>query len=142
MHNKDFVNLRKQLRELRTRSGLTQSEVAERLGLDHRTISAIETGKIEPGIRAISWYCQYFHITPNHLLGYDDYVHTSSSLNEDEQILIDHYRSLPLWRKKSLRELIQHNGPYIDTHEIEFLIEHDRYDRQDYINQDQETTIS
>ena len=42
--------MRSQVRELRERSGWSQGDLGERLGVSRQTVNAIETGKYDPSL--------------------------------------------------------------------------------------------
>lgn len=70
---------------LRKREGLTQSELAERIGTTQNLITAWENGKTAPGLRYILKICEEFHVTPNWLLGFDfddDLIEAQRQLDE------------------------------------------------------------
>lgn len=48
-----------QLKECRTAAGLTQEELADRLGVTRQTINAIEAGKYQPTLY-LAWLCAKF----------------------------------------------------------------------------------
>ena len=60
------------LRQLRIERGLTQRECAERLGLDHSTISAYENDLRQPPCDILLKLAQLFEVTTDYLLGNPD----------------------------------------------------------------------
>ena len=57
------------LRELRQ---LKQEQLAERVGVTKQTVSNWENGNMMPSVDAFLRVTEFFHTTPNYLLGYDD----------------------------------------------------------------------
>lgn len=58
----------KNLRLLRISHGISQTELADRLGVNQRTISAWETGICEPDLNTLSKICSVFNEDYNGLL--------------------------------------------------------------------------
>ena len=57
------------LKKLRKRSGLTQRQLAEKIGAKHNSISNWETGQNEPDTETIQKLCACLSVTANDLLG-------------------------------------------------------------------------
>ena len=57
------------LRELRTKHGFTQAEIAGKLGLDRSTYTYYETGKTKPELAVIVILCELYHVSADELLG-------------------------------------------------------------------------
>ena len=70
------------LRELRQ---LKQEQLAERVGVTKQTVSNWENGNMMPSVDAFLRITEFFHTTPNYLLGYDEkaYIDTTG-LSENE----------------------------------------------------------
>lgn len=58
----------KRLRQLREESGLTQSEVAERVGLIYQTVAKYERGEMEPTWAVVLAFADVFAVTPDAFL--------------------------------------------------------------------------
>ena len=56
-------------REARTHLGLTQAEVAEKLGIAHMLYSRLERGKMLPSVPTLLRMCAVLHIAADKLLG-------------------------------------------------------------------------
>ncbi|RKH36367.1 XRE family transcriptional regulator [Corallococcus praedator] len=56
-------------REARTHLGLTQAEVAEKLGLAHMVYSRLERGKMLPSVQTLLRMCSVLRISSDELLG-------------------------------------------------------------------------
>ncbi|CAM4541143.1 MULTISPECIES: helix-turn-helix transcriptional regulator [Myxococcus] len=59
-------------REARTQLGLTQAEVAEKLGLAHMVYSRLERGKMLPSVQTLLRMCAVLRIGSDELLGLAD----------------------------------------------------------------------
>lgn len=56
----------------REKKGLTQEQLAEKLGYSRSKIGMYENGKREPGLEEIDAFCDFFNIDANYLLGKSD----------------------------------------------------------------------
>lgn len=72
--NKNKILIGKILKETRSSLGLTQEEVAEKLGLAPRYISDIERDKTKGSIDTLVKLCNIYHITPTYVL--QDYLNS------------------------------------------------------------------
>ncbi len=61
-------NFKENLRFLRLNSGLTQKQLAEKLNVDQRTVSAWEKGVSEPDFETLDKLCEIFKEDYNGLL--------------------------------------------------------------------------
>lgn len=48
---------------------ITQSDLANALGMTQRKISFLETGTTEPSLKDITALCKYFNVSADYLLG-------------------------------------------------------------------------
>ncbi len=55
------------LRQLRREAGLTQAEVARRLGVSHPTLNRLESGGQDPTLRTLSQLCRALCCEPGDL---------------------------------------------------------------------------
>lgn len=62
----------KRLRELRIENNLTQRQLADKIGVDFRTVSFWETGRFEPNLEQIVKLCAFFSVSADYLLGIKD----------------------------------------------------------------------
>ena len=76
---KDDLNER--IHDLRERAGLTQTDLARRLGVTRSCVNAWEMGISRPSIDNILSLGRIFHTTTDYLLGFDNH----------ETILIENY---------------------------------------------------
>ena len=66
------VKLAERLRELRGRKGVTQSQVAEYLGLKLRAYQYYESGEHRPEYEKLMALADFFGVTTDYLLGRTD----------------------------------------------------------------------
>lgn len=66
------VKIGKILKELRNKQDLKQADMANMLGITDKAYSAYETGYTLPPLEKIFILCEYFHVSPNLLLGFDE----------------------------------------------------------------------
>ena len=110
------VNLN--MRKLRIKAGMTQRELGEKIGLDHRSISAYENGHYEPGASVIIKYCDVFHITPDELLGYHTHEEDARYfLTPDEINMVMAFRRRPEYVQTSVKTLCLHGYRFLSEEE-------------------------
>ena len=73
----------KNFREFR---GLTQHDLAERLGKSKNVISNWERGDNSPNLDEVEKLCEIFGVTPNQLFGWDPYGPYIEYLHKKEKI--------------------------------------------------------
>lgn len=85
----------------RKKSGLSQENVAEKLGVSRQTISKWETGETLPDIRQAKGLAMLYHVTLDELIEYDfderQAQEMIDSISEEAQARIDWNK---LWSKK------------------------------------------
>lgn len=72
----DFGNI---LKQLRTERNLTQSELAEKLGLSKSSISMYENGKREPDFENLEMIADFFNVRLMYLIGAESRETTTPS---------------------------------------------------------------
>lgn len=77
------------LKSLRESNGLTQDELAEKVGVTKQAISQYERGVRRPDFDTLSALCDLFNVSTDFLLGKSDY--TSRLLDENELSMVDGY---------------------------------------------------
>lgn len=65
------IRFGRRLKSLRLSSGMTQIQLAEKIGMSPSTIGMYEQGRREPGLDIIFNMCEIFEVHPNELLGYE-----------------------------------------------------------------------
>ena len=86
------------MKKARIRAGLTQAQMAEKIGVAPPTYSLYESGNREPDIKKIKQIAIILGITGNELLGIDDEgneIGVTASLTNHEERMLDKYRALP-----------------------------------------------
>lgn len=78
-------------RYLRKRAGLTQVELAEKLGLSKGMISMCENGERRPSYETLEAIADFFNVDMNFLLGYDQ---STSKLSQRATTFAAMYDSL------------------------------------------------
>lgn len=107
MPNKDFSAM---LKYLRNRSGLTQMEIAKKLGVAKSTISMYENGQREPEFETLEALADYFNVTMDFLLGRDmnnPATAMSDGITNDERAFVERFRRLSSERKTLLLAQLQ-----------------------------------
>ena len=73
------------LKDLRKKAGLSQAELAKRIGVSKSSINMYERGEREPGLEILEAIADFFNVDMNYLLGSSDVI--SESSNIDHQFL-------------------------------------------------------
>lgn len=84
------------IKELRTEAGLTQQELADRLGISKQAISAYETGIRRPSFDIADALADFFGVSIGYLSGSTDhreaYPRHDLPLTSEETALLEAYR--------------------------------------------------
>lgn len=64
-------NFGARLKALRTKKGLTQSELAKKLGISTSAVGMYEQGRREPDSRLLKKICELFSVSTDYLLSYE-----------------------------------------------------------------------
>lgn len=89
------MNFGDKLKRLRLASGLTQDELAVKLGTSKQSISRYENSEREPNIRTAKAIASALNVSLEELAqGFTQQTTSSADLSPDERQLIDDYRSL------------------------------------------------
>ena len=111
------------LKELRAERHVTQTELAQAIGVSPGNVGDWERGRSKPGYDALVALSRYFEIQADYLLGLNpslekeridlsDYIKTQglscdgSPLSEDEADLVAMYRLLPSHEREDLFDLV------------------------------------
>ena len=64
----DYIKIGKRIKQVRIKSGISQKEMAERLGISRSGYSNYENEHREPGINLIYSFCKEFGMTIDELI--------------------------------------------------------------------------
>ena len=87
--------LNERLRELRTASGMSQVDLAEKLGVSKQSVSNWENDNIQPSIDMLLKISRTFNVSTDFLLGEDNHRYievtklTKSQIHHVQQIIND-----------------------------------------------------
>ena len=74
----------KRLKELRTKKGNTQKEIADYLGITAAAYSLYERGSREPNMTMLNKIAKYYNVSPSYLLGFDSPEVIAAHFDGDE----------------------------------------------------------
>lgn len=111
------------LKEMRSKKGMTQGELAKAVGVSPGNVGDWETGKSKPGYNALAALARIFEVSADYLLELDpspvkaevdlsQYKNEQglacdgSPLSEDEADLVAMYRLLPSHEREDLFDLV------------------------------------
>lgn len=90
------------IKELRAEKGLTQTDLAEYLGVNQTAAGKYERGDLEPNLSVLIKLSRLFEVSVDYIIGNSDDLgvisianEKSSSLAKDEQSVLNAYRALP-----------------------------------------------
>ena len=102
------------LKNARIRAGLTQAQVAEKIGVAPSSYSFYESGKREPDVLKIKQIAAVLGVTGDDLLGIElASTYIMERLTNEESEMLDKYRALPRGFKNIVDGLI--NGLYAEV---------------------------
>lgn len=83
-------DLNERIHDLRERSGLTQTDLAMRLGVTRSCVNAWEMGVSRPSLDNILSLARIFHTTTDYLFGYDnrDVIHIDGFTLEEKELVM------------------------------------------------------
>lgn len=101
--------------ELRKEKKLTQTELANQLGIDQTTVSKWELDKALPDTATLIKLAEYFDVSTDYLLSRSSFYYpdkltqngASDGLTSEERDIINKYRTLPDKIKKTIRDQIE-----------------------------------
>lgn len=80
----------KKIKELREKSGLTQRQLSERIGIGKSTLAMYETKDRMPSPEVLVKIASYFHVSTDYLFGLEKQKKTDlSGLTEDDIQIIE-----------------------------------------------------
>lgn len=74
------------LKQLRILKGLSQEELGKRLGVSKQAISNWEVENVTPALDMFQNIANFFNVTPNYMLGYDEHVKIDVDGLEEHEI--------------------------------------------------------
>jgi transcriptional regulator with XRE-family HTH domain len=98
-----YVNFGLRIKHLRLEKGLTQEELAGKLGLKKSTISLYESNGRQPDYETLIKLADIFGVTIDGLFGRGDLF----PLTDDERTFLDHYKSLPVKEKNEAESYLK-----------------------------------
>lgn len=96
----------------RMQAGMTQEELAERLGVSNKLVWSWEKNRTEPKPEAVSKMLQIFDIDIRDLT-----KQINANLSYDEYLLIEQYRSVPNSERQRIKAYIQFAAEIIKRRE-------------------------
>ena len=108
------------IKELRIEAGLTQSELAARLGLNQTAVGKYERGQLEPSIATLKALSALFECSIDYLLyNTDDFGNitvqgASPSFTNEEMELVRVFRKLPADLQRRATAYMRNLGELID----------------------------
>ena len=95
------------MKNARLKAGLTQNQLAEKIGVAKSTYSLYESGKREPDIPKIKQIASVLGMTGNELLGIEeDDSMVVVRLTNTEDKMMDMFRALPENQRKLVYDLV------------------------------------
>lgn len=95
------------LRELRSHTGLTQDQLAEKLGVSKRTQGNYESGASDPTAPYLSMAASQLGFDVPYILNGVRTTPTSDSLSEVEHSILKQYQSIPEDDQKAIRRILK-----------------------------------
>jgi len=77
------MTMGERIKELRKKSGMTQTDLAKKLGVTKGTISTWETGSRSPSFEVIDELCDMFHASMDYIMGRTD-VNSFHEMTEED----------------------------------------------------------
>ena len=102
----------KNLKKLRTESGISQRELAENIGVSQQSINKYENHNIEPDIETLIRMADFFDTSVDYLVGHSRIRRriepvSTYDLNKDEATVMDGFRQLSRKQRKAISQLIE-----------------------------------
>ncbi len=104
--------MKDKIKALRLDLGLTQKELANKIGSTPKSIWAYENGTAKPPYDVLIEYAKLFDVSTDYLLGLEDdfgqkVITSPDTYSKEERQLIEDYRTLSPALKKMLQDTIQ-----------------------------------
>lgn len=104
----------KNLEYLRKSRNITQSELANKIGVDQTTIGRWEDGNREPTVGNVSNIAKYFGVSIPNLLDKDLSKESDNKIDDNIQVLLDAYQGLSDSDKEFMKNMIIERRKQID----------------------------
>lgn len=105
------MKIGKNIRNIRKSRGLTQEEVAERMGLVKATISSWEIDRTRPNMAKLEELCEALCCQKSDIVGKDE-IAVSRQLTPEEWELIVEYRNSDELSREAVRRLLRYKEAF------------------------------
>ena len=99
-------NLADRSREIRTRLGLSQNDVAKALHVTRGFISNVENGRVNMSMRLMVYYAQLMHVSLDEIAGLTDKQYLNTALDNE---IMEEVSQLSLEEKNGLLNYLRAN---------------------------------
>lgn len=84
-----YIILDERIKELREQNGLTQTELAKKIGVTRSSVNGWEMGISIPSIMKLVELAMFFHVTTDYLLGMDNAKRLDvDNLTDEERAIV------------------------------------------------------
>lgn len=123
-------NLKERIKFLRNTLGVSQQELADKVGVSKSSINMYERGEREPSIETMEAIADYFNVDMDYLIGKSNYKSKYAwldSIKEDdegfscsksEKLHIQKYRALPDEGKKRVDNVLDFEYSYVTADDV------------------------
>lgn len=91
------------LKKLREKTGTTQRQLAEAIGVSQQSVNKYENHNIEPDIETLVRIADYFAVSVDTVIGHAE---DDGELTENERLLLQKYRRLTPKRRAAVDALL------------------------------------
>lgn len=98
------------LKRLRKEARITQQQLAAAVGVSQQSVNKYENHNIEPDIRTLIAFADYFHTSVDYLIGHTYVTNQAQpvlNLSNDEIEVINRYRFLSSKEKESIHLILE-----------------------------------
>lgn len=95
--------LGERLQELRKDKGLTQKELADKLGFSERTVGAYEMGKSKPSYDRLIQLCEYLNVSVEYLL---EIIDEPAPYKKNDKVLTLNLKNLSESEIKEIKDFV------------------------------------
>lgn len=120
------INIGENIKNLRNAKKMTQSELAERVGITKATVSAYENSTRMPSYDVLIKIAQLFRVTTDNILGFSNkYVIDISGLNGRQRNTVQEIVDLYNLKNEKLKELMDSDSIHTDMVALGYVNEFD-----------------